>query len=92
MLFRSSGAFGYFPSYSLGAMTAAQLMDAARKAAPDLDDALASGDFRPLRAWMATHVHAQGSLYGFNDLLRHATGAPLGIEPFLAHLRRRYLD
>ncbi|MBB3174405.1 carboxypeptidase Taq [Endobacter medicaginis] len=87
-----SGAFGYFPSYSLGAMTAAQLMDAARAATLDLDAALATGDFRPLRGWMAANVHAQGSLYGFNDLLRHATGAPLGIEPFLAHLRRRYLD
>ena len=86
------GAFGYFPSYTLGAMAAAQLMAAARRAAPDLPDALARGDVSPLLTWLRTHVHSQGSLLGFNDLLRSATGSPLDPGFFQAHLRARYLD
>ncbi len=85
------GAFGYFPSYTLGAMAAAQLMAAARAAVPGLDAALGAGDFTPLRAWLGAAIHARGSLLGFNDLLRAATGKPLDPEDFLAHLRRRYL-
>jgi carboxypeptidase Taq len=85
------GAFGYFPSYTLGAMAAAQLMAAARRAVPGLDQALASGDFAPLRAWLGAAIHARGSLLGFNDLLRAATGKPLDPEDFIAHLRHRYL-
>jgi len=71
------GAFGYFPSYTLGAMAAAQLMKAARAAEPGLDDALAEGDMAPL--------------LGFQDLLRSATGKPLDPSDFTGHLTRRYL-
>ena len=85
------GAFGYFPSYTLGAMAAAQLMAAARAAVPGLDAALAAGDFTPLRAWLGAAIHTRGSRLGFNDLLRAATGKPLDPADFLAHLRRRYL-
>ncbi len=85
------GAFGYFPSYTLGAMAAAQLMAAARSALPDLDDALAAGNFAPLIGWLRERVHGQGSLFGFNGLLRHATGKPLDPADFQAHLTARYL-
>lgn len=85
------GAFGYFPSYTLGAMAAAQFMAAARRAVPDLDAALALGDFGPLRAWLRETVHGQGSLLGFNDLLAAATGKPLDPTDFEAHLTARYL-
>jgi len=86
------GLFGYFPSYSLGAMAAAQLMDAARDAVPDLDVALGRGDLGPLVGWLRERVHAQGSLLGFNALLRSATGRPLDPGAFEAHLRGRYLE
>ena len=86
------GAFGYFPSYTLGAMAAAQLMAAARRAAPGVDAALAQGDHGPLLGWLRTHVHGQGSRLGFNDLLRAATGKPLDPADFEAHLAARYLD
>jgi carboxypeptidase Taq len=86
------GAFGYFPSYTLGAMAAAQLMAAARRAVPLLDAGLTEGDLSPLTAWLRRHVHAQGSLYGFSDLLRAATGQPLDPAFFEAHLAARYLD
>jgi carboxypeptidase Taq len=85
------GGFGYFPSYTLGAMAAAQLMAAARRAVPGLDEALARGEHTPLMAWLRTNVHRRGSLLGFNELLRAATGKPLDPGDFEAHLRARYL-
>ncbi|MCA3272027.1 MAG: carboxypeptidase M32 [Roseomonas sp.] len=85
------GAFGYFPSYTLGAMAAAQLMKAARAAEPGLDQALSEGDMAPLLGWLRTHVHGKGSLLGFQDLLRAATGKSLDPSDFMDHLRSRYL-
>ena len=85
------GLFGYFPSYTLGAMAAAQLMAAARRDVPGVDAALGRGDHAPLLAWLRTHVHAQGSRYGFQDLLRRATGSALDPACFEAHLSSRYL-
>jgi carboxypeptidase Taq len=85
------GLFGYFPSYTLGAMAAAQLMAAARREAPAIDAALGVGSMMPLQDWLTRKVHALGSRYGFNDLLRHATGSALSDDAFEAHLRARYL-
>ncbi|GAN81213.1 carboxypeptidase M32 [Acidocella aminolytica] len=85
------GAIGYFPSYTLGAMAAAQLMAAARKALPDLDEALARGNLSPLTGWLAAHVHGRGSSAGFNDILLAATGEGLNPAYFEAHLTSRYL-
>jgi carboxypeptidase Taq len=86
------GAFGYFPSYTLGAMAAAQLMAAARRAAPGLGAALGQGDLSLLLGWLRTEVHGRASLFGFNDLLRAATGKPLDPADFEAHLTARYLS
>jgi len=85
------GAFGYFPSYTLGAMAAAQLMAAARREVEGLDAGLGRGDLGPLVAWLRLRVHGQGSRLGFNDLLREATGKPLDPADFEAHLTARYL-
>ena len=85
------GAFGYFPSYTLGAMAAAQLMRAARASLPGLDHALEHGDFTPLRDWLRLKVHGQGARLGFQDLLRAATAKPLDPADFTAHLTERYL-
>ncbi|HET7881832.1 MAG TPA: carboxypeptidase M32 [Acetobacteraceae bacterium] len=86
------GAFGYFPSYTLGAMAAAQLMAAARREIAGLDAALERGDAAPLLAWLRAKVHGQGSLFEFNALLQHATGKPLDPADFQAHLTARYLN
>jgi carboxypeptidase Taq len=86
------GGFGYFPSYTLGAMAAAQLMAAARRDLPELDAALGRGELAPLTGWLHRKVHAMGSLLGFNELMRHATGKPLDPKDFEAHLRTRYLS
>ena len=85
------GAFGYFPSYTLGAMAAAQLIAAARRSVPGIDAALARGDMAPLLGWLRANVHSKGSLLGFDDLLRAATGKPLDPTDFEAHLTARYL-
>ena len=85
------GGFGYFPSYTLGAMAAAQLMAAARRVVPGVDAALAQGDLSPLLGWLRANVHGQGSLFEFNALLVQATGKPLDPADFQAHLTARYL-
>lgn len=85
------GAIGYFPSYTLGAMAAAQLMAAARREVMELDAALGQGDLGPLLGWLRSRVHSRGSLLGFNDLLHEATGKPLDPADFEAHLTARYL-
>ena len=87
-----SGAWGYFPTYTLGAMTAAQLFQTAHEALPTLTDDLARGDFAPLLDWLRTNIHAQASYLPAPALLTAATGRPLEAAPFLAHLRHRYLD
>jgi carboxypeptidase Taq len=86
------GAFGYFPSYTLGAMAAAQLMAAARREIAELDAALSRGDLAPLLNWLREKVHGKGSLLDFNDLLRQATGKRLDPADFEAHLSARYLQ
>jgi carboxypeptidase Taq len=73
-------------------MAAAQLMAAARESVSGLDDALSRGDLSPLLGWLRQNVHGKGSLLGFNDLLRAATGRPLDPACFEAHLRGRYLS
>ncbi len=85
------GAWGYFPTYTLGAMTAAQLFDAAKAAEPSILPGIAMGDFGPLLAWLRTHVHSQGSLLSTDALLTQATGRPLDAAVFKGHLQQRYL-
>jgi len=85
------GAWGYFPTYTLGAMTAAQLFDAAKRQEPAIEPGIAKGDFRPLIDWLGRHVHAKGSLMTARELLTEVTGRPLDADVFKAHLGARYL-
>jgi carboxypeptidase Taq len=86
-----TGAIGYFPCYTLGALMAAQLFEALATALPDLPAQIARGEFAPLLAWLRKHIHEQGSLLDTTALLTEATGRPLTPQPFLGHLERRYL-
>jgi carboxypeptidase Taq len=86
------GAWGYFPTYTLGALIAAQLFAAARQAVPELLPTIERGEFAPLLDWLRTHIHAKGSLLSTADLVEAATGAPLGAAAFERHLRERYLE
>ncbi len=85
------GAWGYFPTYTVGAIAAAQLFDAAREAVPEVPDCLAEGNFAPLLAWLRENVHGEGSRFSTDELLERVTGRPLDPEAFKRHLRRRYL-
>ncbi len=87
-----SGAWGYFPTYTLGAMTAAQLFESACCADPEILPALGRGAFGPLVGWLRRAIHAEGSRLDSDALMVAATGRPLDAEVFKAHLRRRYLE
>ncbi|UEM21586.1 carboxypeptidase M32 [Skermanella mucosa] len=86
------GAWGYFPTYTLGAMTAAQLFDAACRADDAVLPGIAKGDFSPLLGWLRTNIHSKGSLLPADELLKQATGRPLDASVYQQHLRRRYLE
>ena len=88
----TDGSFGYFPTYSLGAMLAAQLMAAARRAEPQLDARIAEGDPSLLLEWLRTHIWQQGSLLETPELITRATGEALNPEYYRRHLRARYLE
>lgn len=87
-----SGGWGYFPTYTLGAMTAAQIFEAACQAEPGILPGIAKGDFTPLVGWLRANIHGKGSLLSTDVLLTEATGKPLDAGVFKAHLRRRYVD
>ncbi len=86
------GAWGYFPTYTLGAMIAAQLFAAAEAADPDIRPGIAKGDFRPLLSWLRTNVHGHGSRLSTAEVVVAATGRPLDPACFRRHLETRYLD
>jgi carboxypeptidase Taq len=86
------GAFGYFPCYSLGAMTAAQFFDAACKAKPQIPAEIEHGQFATLQGWLNTNVHGLGSSLSTPQIVAQATGRPLDIAVFKRHLEQRYLN
>jgi carboxypeptidase Taq len=86
-----SGAFGYFPSYTLGAMMAAQQWAALEKEQPDARENMRNGRFVEINDWRREHIWSQASFYSTPELLQRATGEPLNARHFEAHLRRRYL-
>ena len=85
------GAWGYFPTYTLGAMIAAQLFDAAKRADPSIPGEIRMGNFGPLVGWLRTHVHGKASLLPTRELVAEATGRPLDPAVFERHLTARYL-
>ena len=84
------GAFGYFPSYTLGAMMAAQQWAALVKAHPGADDDLARGDFSAVNEWRREKIWSQGSRWSTPELMQRATGEKLDAAHFIRHLERRY--
>ncbi len=87
----SAGLFGYFPTYTLGAMAAVQIFQAARKDLPTLDADIAAGKFSALRSWLLEKVHKVGSLHPTaDDLLEVVTGKPLDPQLFLDYLKEKY--
>lgn len=85
----SMGGFGYFPTYTLGNLNAAQLMRTAESAIPGLAGDLAGGRYAGLLAWLGQKIHSQGMRFRPMDLMREATGAAVTPEAHLAHLRAK---
>lgn len=86
----SVGLIGYFPTYTLGNVYAAQLMAAARRGIPDLDRYFAAGTFQPLLDWLRREIHATGRLLESEPLVERATGQPVSERWLLESLRERY--
>ncbi len=85
----ASGAFGYFPTYALGNIYAAQLMRTAEADVGPLNPALAAGEFTVLLGWLREHVHRFGQTYRPAALITTATGAAPTCEPLLEHLANK---
>jgi len=86
----SSGAFGYFPSYTLGAMYASQFYNAMLKDIPDAGSQIAKGEFKNIKGWLNKNIHAQGALYSAEELVRRVTGEPLNQDHFISYLKEKY--
>lgn len=87
----TDGTFGYFPSYTIGAIYAAQLFAAIEKDEKELSASLEKGDMAPIRSWLNQNIHGEGSLHMPDQLIKKATGKSLDVDSFTAHLTNRYL-
>jgi carboxypeptidase Taq len=87
----AGGAFGYFPSYALGAVIAAQLYESIRNDYPALDDDIATGKFTELFAWLRERVHGYGARVTTPELIKAATGKPLSAAAWLRYVEAKYL-
>ncbi|USZ69324.1 carboxypeptidase M32 [Halorussus salilacus] len=88
----SHGDFGYFPTYSLGSVLAAQLYDSVEDDIEDVDEKIREGDFEPLHDWLTENVHRHGSRYTTDELIRQATGEDYTADYFLDYVKSKYGD
>jgi carboxypeptidase Taq len=86
-----SGTFGYFPCYTLGAMYSAQWFAAIRRATPDLDARISTGQLAPVFDWLRDNIWLQASRWTTDELAQRASGESLNPAHFRAHLEARYL-
>ncbi len=86
----SHGSFGYFPTYSLGSLYAAQFYDAARVQIPSLTQELAQGHTLSLLQWLRTQIHSKGKMYTSEELCKRITGKPLDAGFFVSYLLQKY--
>jgi carboxypeptidase Taq len=86
----SEGIIGYFPTYAIGNVLAAQLWRAVRASLPDLDADIARGEYGALREWLREKIHRHGRTLTPPELIEQAVGGPLDPAPLLEHLRGKY--
>ena len=86
-----AGLFGYFPTYSLGALTAAQLASQLREDVKNLDQQVEKGDFNELIEWLKLNIHSKASLYSTNEILQQVTNSELNAKYFMDYIKNRYL-
>ncbi len=86
----SHGSFGYFPTYTLGSLYAAQFFNQAQKDIPEIEKHISTGNLAPLLSWLRKHVHAQGRLYTSEELCEQITGEKLNDTYFLKYAQTKY--
>ena len=86
----SSGAFGYFPSYTLGAMYACQFYRAMLAELPAMENEIAKGNFALIKRWLNEKIHQQGKRYTPDELVRKITGEGLNPDHFVHYLKVKY--
>ena len=86
----SAGLFGYFPTYTLGNMHAAAMLDQAKADLGDLDGGFSHGDFSALLGWLREKVHRQGQRYHAHELIQEITGETLGCSRLMRYLREKF--
>jgi carboxypeptidase Taq len=86
----SAGLIGYFPTYTLGNLFAAQFFAKAKQDLGDLDSQFAAGDFKPLFEWLRKNIHSHGQRYRADDLVEKVTGKPLSHKPLMDYLNAKY--
>lgn len=87
-----SGAYGYFPSYTLGRMFAAQMYQSMLVDIPDTENHISTGDFFSIVRWLREHVHSKASSLESGDLIKKVTGKELSADDFLHHIKNRYCE
>lgn len=85
-----AGLIGYFPCYTLGALTAAQLYQALLREVPDIEEDIAAGRFHRVLNWQRENIHSRGQLTPSFELIESVTGSPLGSQAFIDHISARY--
>ncbi len=88
----SGGSFGYFPSYTLGAMFAAQFFQSLTKEISGIDQIIEEGQFEVIKNWLNKNIHSQGTLYSTDELLNRVTGQSLNPDIFISYLKQKYQD
>jgi carboxypeptidase Taq len=86
----SHGSFGYFPTYSMGSLYAAQFYAAAQRDVPDLDEQFRQGNFGALRTWLSEKIWSHGDQYNAETLCQMATGEPLNVNYFVTYARNKF--
>jgi carboxypeptidase Taq len=86
----SMGAFGYFPTYTLGNLYAAQLLEAMSQEIGDVDEIIETGDWSPMLDWLRPKIHRQGSKLTPSELIEQATGVPPTPQPFIDYVESKY--
>jgi carboxypeptidase Taq len=86
----SHGSFGYFPTYSLGSVLAAQLHEAAAAEIDDLDGHVEAGEFDALHEWLTANVHRHGKRYRTPELVEEATGSEYSADAFLDYANEKF--
>jgi carboxypeptidase Taq len=88
----AEGAFGYFPTYSLGNVIRGQLWQAVNAAIPDLDEQIERGDFGPLGEWMRENVHRHGRKLTAREVIERITGGTFDVGPYVSYLKGKLRD